>query len=266
MNVLMKSAEVLVTEANGIVTIRARPVAAIVVCICGLAAAAVLMVISRALSDPLPDFARFARWGSAVVAVLSACVLMAAACVSVYRKTIIDSQKRILAKGRTVHELADVKHVAVHARHIMDTEILTINATVGDSDVLLVSGHSKKHQAQMLEAAQRMGDLIGRGSGRLDGGTTVVRSPVSARKFVGAVVTAIGLVMSVSAFLLIPDLALTRPGARFGFLFWPVGLWIAAAGAAGIVAGSVPGLLSRSEKVLLPLAFTAWAASYFLVC
>lgn len=266
MTVLMRSGDVLVTESGGVVQIRARPTAAIVISVCGIGAAAGFHFVSRALAGPLPDFASFARWASAVLAAVSACLLVAAPCVSAFRRTIIDSRNRVISQGKTSYGFNDVRDVSVHSRNIMDTEILTIDARVRDADVTLVSGHSKKHEAHMREIAQRLRDLIGRESGTLSEDTAVIPTPGSARKLVGTIVTAIGIVMSGTAFLLIPDLALTRPGLRFGFLFWPAGLWIASAGAALIVSGFVPKLPGRGEKALLPLAFIVWAASYFLVC
>ncbi|HTY57558.1 MAG TPA: hypothetical protein VMF59_02020, partial [Bacteroidota bacterium] len=232
MNVLMRSGEVSVTEEGGLIFIRSRVVTLLLFFAIGIAAALVFAVLSVAVDGPQPALGAFARWGATVLALVSLCFPVAAGWASAARRVTIDASTRTLSKGRRRWAFADITGIAVRRRVLLLQEVYAIVATVKGAELILVSGHTPKHASDMERAAARIASFVFCGREKPEAATAKARIP-SARaseRFVGLVLMIFGTVFSVTAGLMIPDLLLTGPGAGFGFLFWPVGIWIAVPG------------------------------------
>ena len=269
MEALMKSAEVLVTEENGAITVRPRMAAGATIFSCGIALAIVLLVVSLLLDRTMPAFASFSLWGATVIAGLSICVLVVSLCVRVSRRTILDMARGTLRKGRKVVDRASIGDIVLRTAHLMGQEILTIVATTDEGELLLVTGHSPKYRQDLARVAQRMKSFVLReNAAAVEAGGTAA-TPSSARnlpQFPGFVMIILGALISISGYLMIPDLVLTRPNFAFGVLFWPVGIWIAIA-AIPILAGStvkrMPLFRHATPRVIL---IAVWLVSYLVIC
>jgi hypothetical protein len=274
----MKSGELVATDDGNAITVQPRIVTPLILFVCGIAAAALFVVLSVLLSGALPALAAFARWAATTLVLLSLCFPLAAGYVSVARRAKLDTVTQTLSRGRRRYPFRQIDGILVRTTAILDQKVLTIVARVGDREILLVSGHTPGHAEEMQRTAARMQALVSRsrsGRGAAAPGSDA-EAPVTARRsgatgrFVGAVLIVFGIVVSGSAYLLVPDLVLTRHGMDFGFLFWPVGIWIAAAGIVSISGiAFVPHGSTRPRTpgaVGLRVALvSAWLVSYFVV-
>ena len=258
-------------EENGAIEVRPRMVAATVIFLCGMSLALGLLFLSRVLAALLPALGRFALWGAVVCAGLSLCVLLAALCIRMVRRTSLDLTRGTVRTRSSVYERAQIGDIVLRSNRIMDQEILTIVALTPTAERVLVSGHSRKHRTDMTRVLQRMRMLVGVGSADRQGRgeMTEAARPVSPAlgRVPGVVVIVLGLVISLSGYAMIPDLLLTRPPFDFGVLFWPIGIWIAIAGADVLMAASECGRhFYRRRKIVWMILLVIWLVSYFAIC
>jgi len=268
MEILLKSGDTLVSEENGVVTVRPRMVFPLVLSLWGLATAAGLHALSDVLSGPLSDVGALARWGAAAVAAASLLLLLAAGCIRVVRRIRIEAPNGRIVKGRTVLAFRDVDGIHVRSNKVLDQEILTIVARTGVKDVLLVSGHAPRYRDALERTAKRMEFYAVRGNREPGAARGADRDGHAAegRRFTGWAMVAGGAVASLSAFLTVPDLVLTRPRLGFAFLFWPLGIWIAAAGLVVLLGFPLLRVRGRRRTVWPTVLFLLLFASYCAVC
>ncbi len=266
---VFKSQEVIISEEAGIISVRPRMRAALVIFFLGAVLGGGFILLSMALSEALPALSAFARWGGAVIAGVSVLVLPAGLFAQASRRVTLDSATGVIRKGKKTFDRSEVSDITVKSSLLLSQEVLTITAAARTGELILVSGHTPGHRSGMEKAAAQMKALmLGAAPPKAaDVGTAPAaqRAPSpSLRRIPGLIVTLVGVVISATGALMIPDLVLTRPPASFGVLFWPVGIWIAVPGLFMLT-----GIMDRGflrGRALHGILIALWAVSYFIVC
>lgn len=224
------------------------------------------------LSERLGDgaFAAFARWSAYIVLGVGVSFPLMGLVALLERPTFIDAGSRRLHKGRAVHPFEHIERVRIQKTSLAGTEVLALFADVAGEPVVLVQGVEAKHEAALLRVLAVVSSLVDvpRAPAAQPFAPTLVDAAASARLargFFAAFFIVLGLVWSGVGYLVMPDVAFARHDADFGFLVWPLGLFLAPLGLLELAGKRVGDFVLTGPRFRVVLVGIVWFAPYFVL-
>lgn len=225
-----------------------------------------------ALSSHLGDgaLAAFVRWSAYIVVGVGVLFPLMGLAVLLERPTVVDGASRVLCKGRTIHSFERIERVRLQKTSLAGTVVLALFADVDGKPVMLVQGLEAKHEAGLLRVLAEVETLLDASrdpaSPPLDTAALDEAASVRAtRLFFAAFFIVLGLVWSGVGYLVMPDVAFARHDADFGFLVWPLGLFLVPLGLLELAGNRVGDLVLTSPRWRVVLVGIVWFAPYFVL-
>ncbi len=151
---------------------------------------------------------------------------------------------------------------------LANLELLALYVDADGAPLRLIQGASPKQERELAQVLTAIQDMlkIAPAKRSADVRTNEAASRIESRQVVIAILLALGALWSVAGYFALPDFVFGKSGSDFGFLIWPLGIWIAALGvleAVGVPVfrfGSAGPLWRRALFVVL------WLGPYFAIC
>lgn len=266
-----ETSSVTISREGAVLTIRRRAWTFFVAALACVLVGALLFGLG-ALSEGLGDgaLAAFVRWSAYIVAGVGALFPLIGLRALVERPTVIDGAARQLLTGRAVHAFHQIERVRMQKTSLAGTVILALVADVAGKPMVLVQGLEAKHEAALLQVMAEVSELLAGSSASAPQAHdhAALDQAASARitqRFFAAFFIVLGLVWSGVGYLVMPDVAFARHDATFGFLVWPLGLFLIPLGLLELAGKRVGDFVLTAPRVRVVLAGIVWLAPYFVL-
>lgn len=209
------------------------------------------------------DLEAVALWGAYAILFAMALLPLGALWLLALGPVVVDGEQRTLRYRRRTYLFNALSAPRVETASLAGIPLLALVVDAGGLRVPIVESVPPEQAAQLDVVLDSVRELVGATAATT---ATTPRAAEPDDHLVAAILLAVGVVWAAAGYLAMPDFVLTHHGSDFGFLFWPLGLWIAAAGAVESAGLKVVRRLAGWPRLVQALAVAAWLAPYFLLC
>lgn len=264
---VFKTSNLLVTEKNGLITVRERCRTIILIALVELVIGILSYMASRMRLSGNGGIERFCFWTAAIILPLAGLILVIGLYQSLNTKTVFNCNSGKMKRGRKIYDFSQIEDISLERKVFADGEIFFLTIVVNGKGIKLISETSKD---TLTEALQFLNEKL---AVREGAATTVKKAntPASSwvgRHFAGILLLALGLIWIGTGFYFIPNLIFTSSGNMHGPLVWPLGIWIAGLGCGDLIGLPVSRIINggcRRSKMAW-LIMILYFGSYFLIC
>lgn len=264
---VFKTSNALVTEKNGLITVRERSRTIILIALVELAIGVLSYLASRMRLSGDGGFERFCSWAAAIILPLAGLMLTIGLYQSLNAKTVFNCNSGKMRRGRKKYDFSQIENLSLERTVFADSEIFFLTAVVNGKGIKLISETSKDTLTEVLQ-------FLNEKMAVREAAVTTVKeadTPTSSwagRHFMGILLLALGLIWTGTGFYFLPNLIFTSLGNMHGTLVWPLGIWIAGLGCGDLIGLPVNQLIKGgfgSLKITM-LIMIIYFGSYFLIC
>ena len=261
LSTLMKTQAVRVTR-DGLRLVAARRLEYLALVFVLVGAVDALFWGGRALAQRFgaEDLEAVALWGAYAILFAMALLPLGALWLLALGPVVVDGGQRTLQYRRRTYLFSALSAPRVETRKLAGIPLLALVVDAAGVRLPLVEGVPPEQAAGLDAVLASVHELVGATA-------PTVTSPAELDdSLLAAILLAVGVVWAAAGYFAMPDFVLTHHDSDFGFLFWPLGLWIAGVGAVEAAGLRVLRRLSGQPRIVQALAGAAWLAPYFLLC
>lgn len=266
-----------ITESEGQIRIREKQAVGLLLGLGGLLLGGGLYWLGRAPLDQLLDPAEaagssdFLLWGAYVLLAISL-VLLVVSAIRVLRKPVIFDTLRneVSVKSRRI-SFSEIAGIEINEVTILDRTqyslVLDLVSDKGGKSLPLAPLQPETALEELRAVRSRLqSDLSGSSPVAPAGERPLRRDERTGRRFVATLLITGGAILAGAGALLMPDVVISSGSdPSYGFLLWPLGLWIAALGIAESMGMPAFSWLSGPPTWRRLLTGAVWIGSYLLV-
>lgn len=263
----------LVTEKNGVISVRARTQRMMVIALFALILGFMAYLLSRMPLSVDGGMEQFCFWAATILQLLSGLIFVVGVFQSVISTTIFDLNSGKMRKGFKAYDLSQIQRIALEKRLFGDREIFFLTAVVNGEAIRLAAETAKDNLDKVAAFLnQRLTGFMAVPVTETATGTEVHLSASSGAErhfnFIGILLIIFGAIWAGAGFFFLQNLIFDASGNGHGPLVWPLGLWIAGLGLGDLAGLSVARLLTRdSGRSKLGILFLAlYFGAYFFLC
>ncbi|MBL8957027.1 MAG: hypothetical protein JNK82_40010 [Myxococcaceae bacterium] len=205
-------------------------------------------------------FDALTRWAAIAVACALGLLPLAALWLLAQGPVILDAASRTLRHRRRTYPFDALSAPRIEPRSVAGVPLHALVVDARGRPLELVQGVPPEHAKALDAVHAAVRELLG----GLAAGTAPA-APVEDLRIGPLILLAVGLIWSAAGWLAAPDLLLTNHDRTVGFVFWPIGLWVAGAGAVELAGLRVLSRLAGQPRIVQALAGIAWLTPYFLL-
>jgi hypothetical protein len=267
MNPIFQTPYTMVTEANGIITIKRRSGAIYLIAAFEIAIGAMAYLVSRLQLTAAGALERLCFWAAAILIPLAALMILMGVLQGLNSIVIFDCNSRKIRKGSRVYDFAGIDRFTVDSIPFADKELYFLTAAVNQKPIKLVSETQKDSLERMAEYLNQRTAFTESFSAE----AASVRLPLAENGpqsgyFLGVLLMVMGAIWSGTGVIFLRNIIITGPGLEHGPLLWALGIWLAAFGLGDMTGIPWVKWLREGPGWLRTLVLIAGFGSYFLVC
>lgn len=267
METVFKTSYTLVTEENGIITIRQRSRTGFLIALTELVIGILSYAASRMRFTGDGGMERFCFWAAVVILPLAGMMFIIGLLRSLNSKTVFDCNSGKMKKGSKIYQFSQIENLKLERMPFADSEIFFVTAVINGKPLKLASETTKNTLEEVA------GFLNQKLAVRETAVTTVKKDNASTaswagRHFIGILLVVLGLTLAGTGFVLLQDLIFTAPGNAHGPLIWPLGIWITGLGLGDLIGLPVARVFKRGseQSKVTMIIMILYFGSYFLIC